>query len=104
MKESLFKLETRVTPPIAEDFVALASQKGLSPAQLLERLMRNAITGEARLNALKAYGAAQLEDGAKPRERGLNASEVIAASCTDGRARLSALQRIAAGNRTFSGE
>jgi predicted transcriptional regulator len=79
------------------DQVARDSER--SRSFVVRKLLEHSLTAADRLAALQAISDAGLEDYNAPRERAPNATEVIAESCADGRARLDALQKIAAGNR-----
>jgi predicted transcriptional regulator len=68
---------------------------------IARKLLEQSLTGADRLRALEAVAAEGLDAYAAEhaRERGPNASEIIAASCADGRARLDALDKIAKGTK-----
>jgi predicted transcriptional regulator len=80
------------------DQVARDSER--SRSFVIRRLLETALTAQERLdalNALSAQGLAEYADNAKC-ARGPNATEIIAASSTEGHARLRALGEIAAGS------
>jgi predicted transcriptional regulator len=97
MKPATFNLPAELTDRIGQ--VARASDR--SRSYVVRKLLEQSLTGQERLEALKALADAGLEDYAEnaKRERAPNASEAIAESCVDGHARLASLQKIAAGNR-----
>jgi Arc/MetJ-type ribon-helix-helix transcriptional regulator len=97
MKITSVSLPTELTEKI--DQVARDSER--SRSFVVRKLLESALTGQERLDALQAIADAGPADYAAnaTRERGPNATAVIAESCADGRARLDALQKIAAGKK-----
>jgi uncharacterized protein (DUF1778 family) len=83
----------------ALDAAALGARR--SRSQFVDLTLEKALTGKGRLEALQSIADAGLREYAAEhaRERGPNATEVIAASSTEGFARLRALNEIAAPNR-----
>lgn len=98
MKITSVSLPDELTDRI--DQVARDSER--SRSFVVRKLLEHSLTATERMAALDAAAAEGLRefaDGANaPRER-LNATEVIASpeSCADGRGRLAALEKIAAG-------
>ncbi|MGO9036433.1 MAG: ribbon-helix-helix protein, CopG family [Steroidobacteraceae bacterium] len=95
MKPATFNLPAELTDKIGQ--IACDSER--SRSYVVRKLLESALTGEERLEALKQIAAQGLEDANAPRERAPNATAVIANSCSDGRNRLDALQRIANGGK-----
>jgi predicted transcriptional regulator len=86
---------------LAERIDQAARHADRSRSWIIRNLLERSLTGAQRLEALEAIADAGLADyaaNATP-EQAPNASEVIAESCADGRARLDALQKIAAGKK-----
>jgi predicted transcriptional regulator len=77
------------------DEVARDSER--SRSFIIRKLLEHSLTAETRMAALDAVAEQGLAEYAKPRKPAPNASELIAESCGDGRARLDALQRIGGG-------
>jgi hypothetical protein len=72
-----------------------------SRSQFIDLTLERAMTGAGRLEALQgiAKESLQVYADAATQERAPNATQLIAESCADGRARLDALAKIAVGNR-----
>jgi hypothetical protein len=78
----------------------VAHAAGKQPySAFVRELLEHSLTGADRLKALEEIAADGLRAyaDAASAPRGPNATEVIAESCADGRARLDALQKIATG-------
>jgi predicted transcriptional regulator len=97
MKPTTYNLPSDLTDKI--DQVAIASER--SRSFVVRKLLERSLTGQDRMAALQAVADAGLEAyaDAASATRAPNATEIIAESCADGRARQDALQKIAAGNR-----
>lgn len=84
---------------VLEQVDAAAAKERRSRSNFIRAALENSLTGQQRLDAPQAIADVGLEEANVPRERAPNATEIIAASSTEGHARLRALGEIAAGNR-----
>ena len=75
----------------------VARQSERSRSYDVRKMLEASLTAQDRASALQAIADAGLAEYNAPRENSANASAVIAESCTDGRARLDGLQKIAKG-------
>jgi predicted transcriptional regulator len=97
MKPTTYNLPDELTDRIGQ--VARDSER--SRSFVVRKLLEQSLTGADRLRALEAVAAEGLAEFAAEhaRERGPNPGQIIAASSTEGHARLRAFDEIAAGNR-----
>ena len=81
------------------DQVARDSER--SRSFVIRKMLENSLTGADRLTALQAVADAGLQKYAQShsRERAPNPGEIVAASATDGHARIAALNKIARGGK-----
>ncbi len=82
----------------------LARQSERSRSFVIRKLLEHSLTAEERMAALKAIAEYGLEDYANTaHERAPNPAAIVAAASTEGKAMLTAHEKIASGNRKGSG-
>jgi predicted transcriptional regulator len=99
MARNLETISLTLRPETLRALDAAAQNERRSRSAFVDLTLERALTGQGRLEALQAIAEAGLADCATPRERAPNATEIIAASSTDGHRRLEALQKIATGGK-----
>jgi predicted transcriptional regulator len=91
-------LHVRAPADLVRRIDDIARDTDRSRNYVARKLLEKSLTGADRVAALGAISAAEVAAANAPRERTPNASELIAESCTDGRARLDGLSTIARSN------
>ena len=91
-------LHVRAPADLVRRIDDIARDTDRSRNYVARKLLEKSLTGADRVAALGAISAAEVAAANAPRPRAPNASELIAESCTDGRARLDGLSTIARSN------